>query len=73
MGFFTNRTAAQQKELEPLEKTDTREENTLYPGQNTCCIHFEIKSSLGWIAWKDREAALYMYVNNALVSAPQFL
>ena len=51
----------QQKELESLEKTDTRAENSLYPGQNTISLHFELKSNLGWIAWKDREAALYMY------------
>ena len=64
--FFSRNT--QQKELENLETNDSRAENTLYPGQNTCCIHFEVKSNLGWMEWKNREAALYMYKNSFLFS-----
>ncbi|RKO86460.1 hypothetical protein BDK51DRAFT_25770 [Blyttiomyces helicus] len=29
------------------------------PGSETSCMHFLVKSKLGWIAWKEREASLY--------------
>jgi hypothetical protein len=29
------------------------------PGQETTTFHFLIKTRLGWIAWKEKEAGLY--------------
>ncbi|KAJ3027176.1 hypothetical protein HK097_006219, partial [Rhizophlyctis rosea] len=29
------------------------------PGADTSCMHFRVRSKLGWIAWREREASLY--------------
>lgn len=50
----------QEKELENLSIATSKSPDTQFPGQNTTTYHCEIKSKLGWIAWKDREAGLFM-------------
>jgi hypothetical protein len=71
--MFTRNTA--KKELEAISTTRTTLENTQTPGENTICFNFEIKtylqillSNLGWIAWKDREAALYALFERAFAA-----
>ncbi|KAJ3032417.1 hypothetical protein HDV00_007550 [Rhizophlyctis rosea] len=29
------------------------------PGSDTSCMHFRVRTKLGWIAWREREASLY--------------
>ena len=60
MSFFSSRDNLQT--LNSLAKSETLLGESLRPGQSCSTFHFQIHSSLGWITWKDREAALYMYV-----------
>ncbi|KAJ3305682.1 hypothetical protein HDV03_001090 [Kappamyces sp. JEL0829] len=57
-----------EKDLQKLATSATAMQNTDLPGRNCSTFHFEIKSNLGWIAWKDREAALYMLFERAFLA-----
>lgn len=46
-----------QQALSVANLTDIEE---TVPGEHTTCFNFEIYTKLGWIAWKEREASLYV-------------
>ncbi|KAI9005338.1 hypothetical protein BC832DRAFT_539954 [Gaertneriomyces semiglobifer] len=43
----------------PDDETPLSESNEAPPGTETSCMHFQVRSKLGWVAWKEREASLY--------------
>ncbi|KAJ3257875.1 hypothetical protein HK103_004166 [Boothiomyces macroporosus] len=51
-----------QQALSVANLTDIEE---TVPGEHTTCFNFEIYTKLGWIAWKEREASLYVIFERA--------